>query len=175
MARVLKLILIKLLYFIKNFDKYCIILLRVFLRDVEKCQYSLQEIRRKSHNTLKISVVDYVHIFDTLVRDYQNILQIIKQKWYSISRRTPQSFPCKSPIQLAVLMKYLQANLSYSQNSSCNFVFRLEGARQEALTHKILGQLSRAVEVLATVSDVSDLHTSVQNGRLLVILDIARW
>lgn len=78
MARVLKLILIKLLYFIKNFDKYCIILLRVFLRDVEKCQYSLQEIRRKSHNTLKISVVDYVHIFDTLVWDYQNILQIIK-------------------------------------------------------------------------------------------------
>lgn len=78
MARVLKLILIKLLYFIKNFDKYCIILLRVFLRDVEKCQYSLQEIRRKSHNTLKISVVDSVHIFDTLVWDYQNILQIIK-------------------------------------------------------------------------------------------------
>lgn len=78
MVRVLKLILIKLLYFIKNFDKYCIILLRVFLRDVEKCQYSLQEIRRKSHNTLKISVVDYVHRFDTLVRDYQNILQIIK-------------------------------------------------------------------------------------------------
>lgn len=78
MVRVLKLILIKLLYFIKNFDKYCIILLRVFLRDVEKCQYSLQEIRRKSHNTLKISVVDYVHIFDTLIWDYQNILQIIK-------------------------------------------------------------------------------------------------
>lgn len=78
MVRALKLILIKLLYFIKNFDKYYIILLRVFLRDVEKCQYSLQETGQKSHNTLKISVVDYVRIFDTSICDHQNILQIIK-------------------------------------------------------------------------------------------------
>lgn len=74
MVRALKLILIKLLYFIKNFDKYYIILLRVFLRDVEKCQYSLQETRQKSHNTIKISVVDYVRIFDILICDHQNIL-----------------------------------------------------------------------------------------------------